>query len=126
MPIMSDFGGTMVVKAPSATPANNAAGQIVTVQTNNYLSHGPVAIGGTTNQNDNIVVTPIWAQGVPKVIRQAKKTAAEAWVAGQKLYLIVATGTYTTTVGSNQLAGVAYADAAAADVLGDVVPGTPF
>lgn len=126
MPIMSDFGGTMVVKAPSATASLNAAGNIVTVQTNNYLSHGPAVVNGTTAQNDLIVVSPIWAQGIPKIIRQAKKTAAEAWTAGQKLYLIVATGTYTTTVGSNQLAGVAYADALAADTLGDVVPGTPF
>lgn len=123
---MSDFAGTLTVKAPSATAANNAAGNIVTVQSCTYLSHGPVLLNGTTAQNDLIVVSPLWAQGIAKIVHNAPKTAGEAWTAGQKVYLITATNIYTTTSTANQLAGVAAADAASAATVGEVIPGSPF
>jgi hypothetical protein len=127
MASLTNFSGVFQIKAPSATASLNAAGLVVRDQVSslNYMSMGPVATGGTTNQNDLIGVTPLYPYN-ERAIRNAPKTAAEAWTAGQKLYLIVATGIYTTTVGTNQLAGVALADVAAAATVGDVLPCTPF
>lgn len=123
MPTTSDFSGVFVGLAPSATAANNAAGQIVTIQSNRFLSMGPVDLGGTTAQNDRILVRPLFSNaGV--AIEDAAKTAGEAWTAGQTLYLISATNVYTTTKGTNLVGGIALADAASAATVGRVLPAT--
>jgi predicted RecA/RadA family phage recombinase len=49
------------------------------------------------------------------------KTAAEAWTAGESLYYVTATGALTTTAAGNIKAGYAFADALAADVVGDIL-----
>lgn len=127
MASLTNFSGVLQIKAPSATASLNIAGLVVKdqVSSNNFMSMGPVSVGGTTAQNDLIGATPLFPYN-ERAIRNAAKTAAEAWTAGQKLYLIVATGVYTTTVGANQLAGIALADVTAAAVLGDVLPSSPF
>lgn len=127
MASLTNFSGVLSIRAPSATPALNIAGLIVRDQVSsvNYMSMGPISVGGTTNQNDLIGVTPLFPYN-ERAIRNAPKTAAEAWVSGQRLYLIVATGVYTITVGANVVAGIALADVAAAATVGDVLPATSF
>lgn len=123
MPTTSDFSGVFVAKAPSATASDNAAGKIVTIQSNRFLSLGPVALGGTTAQNDEILVRPLFSNaGV--AIEDAPKTAGEAWTAGQTLYLISGTNIYTTTKSTNLVGGIALADAASAATTGRVLPAT--
>ena len=128
MPIqMSDFSGVLTVAAPSATATNNVAGKFITVQSLSYLSLGPIAVGGTTAQNDLIAAVPLFPFS-PKVMRGVLKTASQAWVVGQAIYLIVATGAYTTAGVSSGvvLAGIVATAAASADVVGDIIPATPF
>jgi hypothetical protein len=98
MPTISDFAGTLVAKAPSATAANNAAGKDVVIQSNHFLSLGPVAVGGTTAQNDQIVVTPKFPCG-NKIIKNAVKASGATWTAGQTLYIVAADGTRPRLVG---------------------------
>lgn len=123
MPTITDFAGTLVVAAPSATAANNAAGKDVIVQSNHFVSLGPTTVGGTTAQNDPIVVIPKFAFG-SKIIKNAVKAAAQTWTAGQTVYLVAADGSYTTTKGTNLVGGIAAADAATAATVGDVLPAT--
>lgn len=123
MPTLTDFGGTLVVKAPSATAANNVAGKDIIVQSNNFISMGPTLVGGTTAQNDLIIAVPKFAYGT-KLIVNAVKAAAQTWTAGQTVYLVAADGSYTTTKGTNLVGGIAAADAASADVVGTVLPAT--
>ena len=124
MPLITDFSGVLTVAAPGAVAANNAAGKDIIVQANHFLSLGPVALNGTTAQNELILAIPKFAYG-PKVIRNAVKTAGQAWVAGQSVYLVAADGSYTTTKLAGLVGGIAFAGAAAADVVGDVLPCTP-
>jgi hypothetical protein len=123
MPTISDFAGTLVVKAPSATAANNVAGKDIVVQSNHFVSMGPVALGGTTAQNDLIVAVPKFPCG-PKVLRNVVKAAGATWTAGQTVYIVNADGSYTATKGTNFVAGIAAADAASAATVGDVIPAT--
>jgi hypothetical protein len=123
MPTISDFAGTLVAKAPSATAANNAAGKDVVIQSNHFVSLGPVALGGTTAQNDLIVVTPKFPTG-NKLIKNAVKAAGATWTAGQTVYIVNADGSYTATKGTNFVGGIAAADAASAATVGDVIPAT--
>lgn len=123
MPTLTDFAGTLVVKAPSATAANNVAGKDIIVQSNHFISMGPTLVGGTTAQNDLIIAVPKFAYGT-KLIVNAVKAAAQTWTAGQTVYLVVADGSYTTTKGTNLVGGIAAADAASADVVGTVLPAT--
>jgi len=123
MPTITDFSGVLTVKAPSATAANNAAGKDIIVQSNHFVSLGPVALNGTTAQNDLILAIPKFAYG-PKVIKNAVKASGATWTAGQTLYIVAADGSYTATKGTNLVGGIAAADAASAAVLGDVLPCT--
>jgi hypothetical protein len=123
MPTMTDFSGVFTAKAPSATAANNAAGKDVVIQSNHFLSHGAASVGGTTAQNDLILVTPKFAFG-SKIIKNAVKAAGATWTAGQTVYLVAADGSYTTTKGTNLVGGIAVADAASAATVGDVLPCT--
>lgn len=122
--ITSDFSGVLVAPAPDATPANNAAGVLVTVQSNHFLSLGSTSVGGSLAQNEPIAIEPLFPHR-NKVIKNAPKTASEAWAVGQTLYIIDATNIYTTTAGSNLVAGVAASVAASAAVVGDVLPSIP-
>lgn len=123
MPTLTDFSGVITVAAPSATAANNAAGNDIIVQTNHFVSLGPVALNGTTNQNDLILAIPKFAFG-SKVIRNAVKASGATWTAGQTVYMVAADGSYTATKGTNLVGGIAAADAASGAVLGDVLPAT--
>ena len=123
MPTITDFSGTLVVLAPSATAANNAAGKDVIVQSNHFVSLGSTLVNGTTNQNDPILVIPKFAFG-SKILKNVVKAAAQTWTAGQTVYVVAADGSYTTTKGTNLVGGIAAADAASAAVLGDVLPAT--
>jgi hypothetical protein len=123
MPIISDFSGVLTLKAPSATAANNAAGKDIVVQSNHFISMGPIAVGGTTAQNDLIAAIPKFAFG-SKIIKNAVKASGATWTAGQTVYLVAADGSYTATKGTNLVGGIAAADAASADTIGDVLPCT--
>lgn len=122
---LSDFSGVLTAAAPSATAANNVAGKLVTIESNTFLSLGPIALGGTTEQDDPIAVIPAFPY-IPKILKNAPKTASEAWTAGESVYLITSTNVYTTSASGNTLAGIAAADAASAATLGDVIPSAPF
>lgn len=124
MATLSDFSGVLQLAAPDATAANNVAGKLITVGTSHYISLGPVALGGTTAQNDIIGAIPLFAFS-PKVIVGAAKTAGATWTAGQTLYLIAATNIYTTASTGNLIAGVAVRAAASGDTTGDVLPCAP-
>lgn len=124
MPTITDFSGVLVVKAPSATAANNAAGKDVIVQSNHFLSLGAVQVQNTDPaQNDLIQVVPKFAYGT-KVIKNAVKASGATWTAGQTVYLVAADGSYTATKGTNLVGGIAVADAASAATVGDVLPCT--
>ena len=123
MPSLVDFSGVLTVAAPSITAANNVAGKDIIVQSNHFVSLGPVALGGTTAQNDLIIATPKFAYGA-KVIKNAVKAAGATWTAGQTVYLVAADGSYTATKGTNLVGGIAAADAASAATVGDVLPCT--
>lgn len=123
MPSLVDFSGVLTVAAPSATAANNVAGKDIIVTSNHFVSLGPVALGGTTNQNDPILAIPKFAFG-SKIIKNAVKAAGAAWTTGQTVYLVAADGSYTTTKGTNLVGGIAAADAASAATVGDVLPCT--
>ena len=123
----SDFSGVLVIKAPSATAANNAAGQICLEATSSYtfLSFGSVAVGGSTAQNELIAVEPMFPCSHKKLVDVAK-TAGTAWVAGQAIYLITATGIFITTSGTGKvLFGIAANDAASAATVGNLIPSSP-
>jgi len=124
MPTISDFSGLLVAKAPSATASLNVAGLDVIIQSNHFVSMGPIAVGGTTAQNDLIGVIPKFAFGA-KIIKNAVKVAGATWTVGQTLYLVAADGSYTATKSTNLVGGIAAADAASAAVVGDVLPCTP-
>jgi hypothetical protein len=127
MPTTSDFSGVLTIKAPDATAANNAAGKQVLEATSSYtfLSLGPITVGGSTAQNELIAVTPMFPFN-PKVIKNVVKTAGTAWVAGQAIYLITATGVFITTSGTGKvLFGIAAADATSAATVGDLLPCQP-
>ncbi len=124
---MTDFSGVLKLAAPSATASLNAAGNFVTVQSLSYLSLGPTALGGTTAQNDIIACVPMFPYS-PKKMVNVLKTGSQAWTAGQAIYLIQATGAYTTAGISTGvvLAGIVADAAASADVLGNIIPCVPF
>jgi hypothetical protein len=125
---MSDFSGVLTLKAPSATAANNAAGNIVVdqVSSNTFLSLGPVLLNGTTAQNDIIGVVPMFPVGVNKIMINVPKTAGATWTRGQSIYLITATGIFITTSGTGKvLFGIATDDAASADTVGNILPCQP-
>lgn len=67
-----------------------------------------------------LVAIPVGATGSVqyKEVFLVKKTAAQAWTNGQRLYFNAGTSAATTTVGSNAVAGVAFKDALAADTVG--------
>lgn len=120
----SDFSGVLTILAPSATASLNAAGNIVLDQTssNTFLSLGPATVGGTTAQNDPILVLPMFPYA-PKVIKNVVKTAGTAWTAGQSIYLITATGVFITTSGTgNVLFGIAADAATSAATVGNIIP----
>ena len=124
MPIThSDFSGVLTLV--NSTGGAVTAGDIVTIQSNRFLVMGPQNLGGTLNNGDTIVcfmVSPF----LPKVLRNAVKTAGQAWTAGQTVYLITGTNVWTSTKGTNLVGGIVYVDADSADVLGSVVPTIPY
>lgn len=112
MATLSDFSGVMTVIAPAG---NAVVGIPVKVQGAYFLPQSAALSGAPFN---GLLLHPTMGK---KVIG-APKTAAEAWTAGQKLYFIAATGVLTTTVGTNDFAGFAAADAIAAATSGDFIP----
>lgn len=124
---LSDFSGVLVIPAPSATAANNAAGLIVLdqVSSNTFISQGSTLVGGSLAQNQPLAVVPAFPFG-PKILVNVPKTAGATWTIGQSLYLITATGIFVTTSGTGKvLFGVAASTQASADTLGNVLPSQP-
>jgi hypothetical protein len=122
MPTITDFSGVLVVKAPSATAANNAAGKDIIVQSNHFVSLGAIKVQNTDPaQNELIQAYPKFPFS-PKIIKNAVKAAGATWTAGQTLYIVAADGSYTATKGTNLVGGIAAADAASAATVGDVIP----
>lgn len=124
MPITpSDFSGVLTLV--NSTGGAVVAGDIATIQSNRFLVLGPQNLGGTLANGDTIVAMLI-SPFVPKVLRNAVKTAGQAWTAGQTVYLITGTNVWTSTKGTNLVGGIVYVDAASADVVGSVVPTIPY
>ncbi|MBU6247140.1 MAG: DUF2190 family protein [Xanthomonadaceae bacterium] len=122
----TDFAGVLTILAPSATTANNAAGQIVqdAVSSLRYISLGPTLLGGTTAQNQPIAVEPLFPYS-PKAMVGVAKSTGQAWKAGQLLYIDSSNNWRTNSTG-NTKAGFALVDAASSDQTGNVVPASPL
>ena len=123
MATLSDFGG--VLKLVNSTGGAVAAGDVVTIQANRWLVDGPELVGGSLAASATIRAF-LLSPSINKVLVGAAKTAGQAWTAGQTVYLITGTNVWTSTKGTNLVAGIVAADAASAATLGDVIPAIPF
>lgn len=123
MATLSDFGG--ILKVVNDTGGAVAAGDVVAIQSNRFIIDGPENLGGSLANGATLRAKPIGAWD-SKVLVGALKTAGQAWTAGQTVYLIAATNTWTTTKSTNLVGGIVAKAAASADTTGDVLPGIPF
>lgn len=123
MATLSDFGG--ILKVVNNTGGAVAAGDVVSIQSNRFLIDGPENLGGSLANGATVRAKPIGAWDT-KILVGAAKTTSQAWTAGQTVYLIAATNTWTTTKSTNLVGGIVVKDAASADATGDVLPGIPF
>lgn len=99
-----ESGDTVVVAAPEAADSGEF-----------LVSAGLSGVAVSDAENGAEVVLK------RKGVFELPKTAAEAWTQGQPLYWNAGTKAFTTTAGSNQRRGVAFAAADAADTTGDVL-----
>jgi len=121
----TDFSGVLVIAAPSATAALNAAGLIVKDQVSSlhYLSLGSTSNGGSLAQNAPIEVIPAFPYNNKALVNAPKKTGA-TWTAGQKLYISTG-GIWQTMATGGTVDAIALADAASTESVGTVLPCVP-
>jgi predicted RecA/RadA family phage recombinase len=103
----------------------------------NYKSSGDVltfvapsggVVSGTPLVIEDITVVPavtaletVAFEGMIRGRFSVPKTAGQTWDVGEKIYIIVGTGIFTTTASTNVLAGIVAAAAESAATTGEVV-----